>query len=278
MPFARGERYRRRPMTSLTLALLLTAAPAEKPRLALIELTAQGGVEASAARSLTDAIAAELQARGYFEVISQRDIETLLGLERQRQLLGCADDGSSCLSELSAALGARFVLSGSLSQLGTAWQLTLSTFDTQRGQALGRSTRVAFSLEVLRASLALQVAEATATPPPAPPSKVLPVSLMAAGGASALFGLVWGTLQLSAEQQLAAELDRGATTPGRLRLLSDYEADLRLLRTQQFIALGALLAGAGLVTAGVLLLPKDSNVQAALVPFSAGLTVVGSFP
>lgn len=265
-------------MTSLTLALLLSAAPVEKPKLALIELTAQGGVEASAARSLTDAIAAELQARGYFEVISQRDIETLLGLERQRQLLGCADDGSSCLSELSAALGARFVLSGSLSQLGTAWQLTLSTFDTQRGQALGRSTRVAFGLEVLRSSLALQVAEATATPPPAPPSKVLPVSLMATGGAAALFGLVWGTLQLSAEQQLAAELDRGAMTPGRLRLLSDYEADLRLLRTQQLIALGALLVGGGLVATGVLLLPRDSSVQATLVPFTGGLAVVGSFP
>lgn len=265
-------------MMSLTVALLLAAAPVEKPRMALIELTTAGGVEASSAKSLTEAIAAELQARGFFEVISQQDIQTLLGLERQKQLVGCADDGASCLTELSAALGARFVLSGSLSRLGTAWQLTLTTLDTQKGQALGRSTRVAFELEALRATLGLQVAEATATPPPAPPSKVLPFTLIAVGAASTLFGLVWGTLQLSAEQQLAAELDRGATTPGRLRLISDYEAELRLLRTQQLIAVGALVAGAGLAVTGVLLLPKDAPVQATLVPSAGGLAIVGAFP
>lgn len=262
----------------LTSWMTLAAVPAEKPKLALIELTAQAAVERSVARSLTEAVASELQARGYFQVISQQDIETLLGLERQKQLLGCADDGASCLTELSAALGARFVTSGSLSRLGEAWQLTLTTLDTQKSQALGRSTRVAFDLEALRQGLPLQVAEATATPPPAPPSKVLPYSLMATGAAASLFGIVWGTLQLAAEQQLAAELDRGATTPGRLRLISDYEAEVRLLRTQQFVALGVLAAGVALAVTGVVLLPKDGAVSASLVPLPTGFALAGVFP
>jgi hypothetical protein len=37
----------------------------------------------------------------------------LLGLERQKQMLGCAEDSSNCLAELAGALGARFVLNGS---------------------------------------------------------------------------------------------------------------------------------------------------------------------
>lgn len=258
--------------------MTVAAAPTEKPKLALLELTPQGGVEASVAKSLTEALASELQARGYFQVVSQQDIQTLLGLERQKQLVGCADDGASCLAELSAALGARFVTSGTLSRLGEAWQLTLTTLDTQKSQALGRSTRVAFDLEALRRTLPLLVAEATATPPPAPPSRVLPYSLMAVGAAAALFGIVWGTLQLAAEQQLAAELDRGATTPGRLRLISDYESEVRLLRTQQLVALGALAAGIALAVTGVALLPKESPVSASLVPLPTGVALAGVFP
>lgn len=265
-------------MMSLTVALLLAAAPVEKPRMALIELTTAGGVEASSAKSLTEAIAAELQARGFFEVISQQDIQTLLGLERQKQLVGCADDGASsspsCLPPLAPASSSRGRCRGWAPRGGFHAHHARIT----KGQALGRSTRVAFELEALRATLGLQVAEATATPPPAPPSKVLPFTLIAVGAASTLFGLVWGTLQLSAEQQLAAELDRGATTtPGRLRLISDYEAELRLLEAP-FIAVGALVAGAGLAVTGVLLLPKDAPVQATLVPSAGGLAIVGAFP
>ena len=65
-------------------------------------------------------ITSEVQRRGFFQVISQQDIATMLGLERQKQLMGCADDSTSCLAELSGALGARFVMSGTLTRLGLA--------------------------------------------------------------------------------------------------------------------------------------------------------------
>src|SRR5947207_17625 len=96
------------------LLLVLAAAPAEptaKPKLIVLRLSVAGGVEPELGGAITEAVTTEVSARGFFNVLSSKDVETLLGVERQKQMLGCADDASSCLSELAGALGARFVLS-----------------------------------------------------------------------------------------------------------------------------------------------------------------------
>jgi len=267
--------------TALSLSVSLAAAPApERPKLAVLELSAGAGVEASLTGPFTDALTAEVQARGYFEVISSRDIQTLLGLERQKQLLGCADDAQSCMAELSGALGARFVLTGSLAKLGDAWQLTLSTLDTKKAQPIGRATRIAKDVEALRRGLPSSVAEATATPPPTPPSRALPITLLATGAGAALFGLTWGALALTQQAQLSATLDAGADTPGVLSTRATYEQQVASLTTQKWVALGTLLAGAALITSGLLLWPADDGggARLSLVPFGAGLGVVGVWP
>lgn len=265
--------------TTLSIALLL-AQGAERPKLAVLELNAGAGVEASLTGPFSEALTAEVEARGYFDVISSRDIQTLLGLERQKALLGCADDAQSCMAELSGALGARFVMTGSLARLGDAWQLTLSTLDTQKAQPVGRSTRIAKDLEALRRALAGAVAEATGTPLPPPPSRALPITLMATGSAAALFGVVWGALALTQQAQLSATLDAGANQPGVLATRSSYAQQVEALTTQKWVALGSLLAGAALVTTGALLWRADDagSAHVALVPFGAGAALVGVFP
>lgn len=255
-------------------ALLLTQA--ERPKLAVLELSAGAGVESATTGPFTDAITAEVQARGFFDVISSRDIQALLGVERQRQLLGCSEDSKSCMAELSGALGARFVLTGSLAKLGDAFQLTLSTLDSQKVQPIGRATRIAKDLEALRATLPSAVAEATATPLPPPPSRALPISLIATGSAAALFGVVWGALALTQQAQLAATLDAGASQPGVLGTRASYEQQVAALNTQKWVALASLLTGAALVTTGLVLLPPDDGrTRLSLVPFGAGLGLVG---
>lgn len=245
----------------------------------MLELSAGAGVDASLTGPFTDAITAEVQARGFFDVISSRDVQTLLGVERQRQLLGCADDATSCMAELSGALGARFVLTGSLAKLGDAFQLTLSTLDSQKAQPIGRATRIAKSLDALRAALPSAVAEATATPLPPPPSRALPVSLLAVGAGASLFGVVWGALALTQQAQLSGELDAGATQPDVLSTRATYEQRVAALTTQKWVALGSLIAGAALVVTGVLLMPSDSGgARVSLVPFGSGLALVGTFP
>jgi len=39
------------------------------------------------------------------KVFSEGDIQTLLGVERQKALLGCSDSGANCLAELANAPG-----------------------------------------------------------------------------------------------------------------------------------------------------------------------------
>lgn len=263
----------------LPLLAALTLSAAEKPKLVVLELSAGSGVDASLTAPLTEAVTNEVQARGYFEVMSSRDVQQLVGMERQRELLGCSDASKSCMAEISGALGARFILSGSVAKLGDAYQLTLSSLDSQKAQPLGRATRLARSLEALRTMLPFAVAEATATPAPPPPSRVLPYTLLGAGAAASLFGLVWGALHLSQEQQLATFLDAGASTPGLLGTRAGYEAQLRNLETQRWVAVGALGAGVVSMILGAVLMPADgSSTAIAVVPTHNGLGLAGRFP
>ncbi|MDP1827405.1 MAG: hypothetical protein Q8L48_29315 [Archangium sp.] len=264
----------------VVLLLSLCAAGVEKPRLVMLELSPGAGVEASLTAPLTEAATGEVQRAGFFEVISSRDLQSLLGLERQKALLGCADEAAkNCMTELSGALGARFVMSGTLARLGEAWQLTLTTLDSQKAQPLGRATRLARSLENLRAMLPYAVAEATGTPLPAPPSRALPYTLIGVGVAGVVFGVVWGALHLSQEQQLASVLEAAGSTPGVLATRSTYQAQLRLLETQRWVALGAVLAGAASFIVGLVLMPGDGNsASLAVVPTFNGLGLAGGFP
>ncbi len=266
-------------MTPLLVAVSLLAATPEKPRLVVLDLQPGAGVEASLTSPLTDAITGEVQRVGFFEVLSSRDLQSLIGLDRQKQLLGCDEASKSCMAELSGALGARFVMTGTLARLGEAWQLTLNTLDSQKAQPLGRATRLARSLEALRAMLPYAVAEATGTPLPPPPSRVLPYTLIGVGGAAAVFGLVWGALHLTQEAQLTATLDAAGSTAGLLNTRASYEGQLQSLQVQRWVAVGALAAGVASLITGFLLMPADGNsVQLAVVPAGSGLGLAGVFP
>ena len=95
----------------LFVAAIVLAA--DKPKLAVLDFQAQG-VPAETAQALTTAASQHLASRGFFEVVTSADIQTLLGVERQKQLIGCSDSASSCTAELAGAMGSRFVLSGSV--------------------------------------------------------------------------------------------------------------------------------------------------------------------
>jgi hypothetical protein len=262
----------------LVLMVVAGAAHAEKAKLVVISLKAGGGLDASVASAMTDAVAAEVNARGFFQVMSSNDIATLLGVERQKQLLGCSDEKGSCLTELAGAVGARFVLSGSLAKLGDVVQLTLTTLDSQSAQPVGRATRLAKDLTALRGQLPFAVAEATATPLPPPPSRVLPFSLIGLGAASLIAGGVVGFFALSQETAINRELDNGMTNPSALTRLDSYQAQLATIGTQRTIALVALCAGAVLLVGGIVLMPSDSAVRLTLVPTERGAVLVGLFP
>jgi hypothetical protein len=266
-------------IATLLAAGLLAAAPTQKPKLAVLDLTPGAGVDAALTTPIVEAITAEVQRRGYFEVLSQRDIATLLGVERQKQLIGCTEQAGSCMTELSGALGARFVLSGTLARLGEAYQLTLNALDTQKAQPLGRSTKLAKDLDTLQLMIPYAVAEATTTPAPAPPSRVLPITLIGVGATAIVMGLLLGTLALNTQGQIQGELEAGATQVGVLKSRDYYAQQLATVDRNKYIAVGCLVGGAALAIVGRLIMPKDIGAaQVALVPTSQGGALVGVFP
>ena len=121
----------------------------------------------------TEHFADQLAEQG-IEVSSPREVTTLLGLERQRQLMGCTDQASSCLAEIAAALGVDGVMVGDLARVGSTFQMNLKVFDASNGKRLATSSSSAKSEEELLAKLtsaaqmmAQQLAKEVINPNPA---------------------------------------------------------------------------------------------------------------
>lgn len=258
----------------------------ELPRLAVTDLIPQGATPQQAA-AMTDAIVSALASRKLFQVISSRDLETLLGAERQKQLLGvCEVNPDACASDIASATIARFVLSGQLAKVGSAFQLSLQMVDTQKGVTVARSTRLASDLETLRTLVPYAAAEATGTPLPPPPSRVVPITLIAVGGGTFVAGGVVGLLALSRQQLLNDELcPSGAVAGERCGGVNLHPRDFYIQRdaelaTQKALSIGLMIGGAALMGVGVWLMPpaERASVTALVVPQPNGLAVVGAFP
>jgi TolB-like protein len=257
----------------LSMVVLSTVLAADKPKLAVLDVQPIG-VEVEKAAALGEAITQELSRRGFFEVISSSDIRTLLGVERQRQLLGCGD--SSCTAELSGALGARFVLQSSLTRLGDSLQLSLQMLDSARAQTVARSVRLATDVKQLADVLPWALAEATATPLPPAPSKVLPWTLIGLGATAFAGGGVVAIDGFSRDRALKAEL-RDVT--GVFRTRDVYLEEIEVIARNKAIGLSLVAGGAALLGLGILLYPKDpAGGSLALLPTTNGAVLVGVMP
>ena len=256
-----------------------SAVETTKPKLVVLELTAGGGIDPTVAAALGDAITLEIDKRGYFTPTSMKELQTMLGVERQRQLLGCSDaSASACMAELADAIGARFVLSGSLTRLGDGYQLSLQTIDTAKAQPIGRSIRIAKDPSVLIDQVPFAVAEATATTLPPPPSRVLPYTLIITGAVFVLGGGVVGLNALTRDLAVRSELISSDTNMGLLRPMSEYERDAYDVGVQKTLSLAAFIVGAAALGLGIFLMPSSSPTQVAIVPSGNGAAVVGLFP
>lgn len=131
-----------------------TAAPApaaaapkpvtQKPlRLAAPGLNAVN-VDVRVATFVSEHFAQELAAAGV-AVVTAGEIASLIGLERQKQLLGCEDDSSSCVVELANALGVDGLVTGSVGRFGATYRANLKVLSSRDGEALAIITRKASS-------------------------------------------------------------------------------------------------------------------------------------
>jgi TolB-like protein len=264
----------------------LSVSADAKPRLAVTALEAQGVTPAQAA-AVTDAVVAALSERGLFDVVSARDLATALSAERQKQLLGvCESNADACNSSLGEVLSAPFIVSGQLSRIGTAFQLTLQTFDAVKGRPAGRSNRVASSLEALQQVIPYAAAEATGSPLPPPPSRVVPVTLLSVGAVSFISGAVFGVITLTQERLLNDELcpggvpEDGRCTGTALSERAFYLTQNEALVRQKWVSAGLMAAGAALTVLGIVLMPPfetPGRVSLRVMPTLGGFAVTGGF-
>lgn len=113
--------------------LALAAKPEAAPSLAAPPFTAVE-VPPKMAQFYSEHFAQELTLRG-LHVLTAADINQLLGVEREKQLLGC--DDTQCIAELADALGADGLISGTIAKIGSAYQLDIRVIAADGSRVLG---------------------------------------------------------------------------------------------------------------------------------------------
>ncbi|HLL04430.1 MAG TPA: hypothetical protein VK539_27855 [Myxococcaceae bacterium] len=127
-----------------------TDKAAEVPSVALLSLETNNAAAEEAAPGVASLIASRLAESPHLKVLTQKDIEAILGVERQRQLLGKgACSQAACLEEVSHLTGARYVITGRLDRFGDKYLLTVSLLDTTKGRSLAKPRAEASSPEEL---------------------------------------------------------------------------------------------------------------------------------
>jgi hypothetical protein len=222
----------RRWLSWLILALALPAqAKSHQSKVMVLDLPPVEAVSPSTLKTLDDYLAGAVRDQD-FDVVTPGQIGAVLGIEKQRQLLGCAE--SSCLAELGGALGVDFIVMGSIAVLESDTVITLTAVN-QKGTAVGSQRKLVKgkSIEGLLPAMdelvpklmnqarggvpAPNLAAATPSAPPQPAggleshpatASATPTGafvLMGAGAATVLASVVVGLMAKSSQSQ--AETD-----------------------------------------------------------------------
>ncbi|MBL8937216.1 MAG: hypothetical protein JNM69_21835 [Archangium sp.] len=250
------------------LALVLTQAP----RLAA---PAWDAVEVPPEKAQFFALhlASALRARG-LSVVTSQDIAAILGVERQKQLLGCNETGSSCMLELSNALGAQLVLTGVVAKLESSYQVNLRVLSGVDGKVVAQELvradsqeKLLFALDDAARSLERQLE------PKAPPGSARGLAWVPAVGAGvfAVAGAIFSGLALERSATLDRMLVPGVTREALAPVVSAGQT-FELLGWTGF----GLAAGAG-VTALVLFFVGAPPAPVSFFVTPSGVGARGAF-
>jgi len=247
--------------------LSTSAAPHKLAALGFSRANVDEGVSTVA----EDHFARQLGLQG-FAVTTGKDLAALIGIERQKQLLGCADSDSSCLAELSAALGVDAVVSGSLGRFGQRYTVNLKVTGSKDGASLAVFSAEVGSEDELPGTLSRAAADIARQLKPASSLPTGTKVLLGAGyGAAAVLlagaGLCFG---------LAAQArDKLRASPAVLDPPAAFEAAQTGSLRQ---TVGFVLLGAGVVVAlatGFVVMAGGERVALSVGP--AGAMAWGTF-
>jgi len=166
----RSEASVPRRLATICAVLVLRAVPAgaapsdERPRLALNGVQVGAGFDPKQAETVEQLFLQALQETRRWAVLGRPDIAALVGFERQRQMLGCAD--GSCVAELAGALGVELLATADVGRLGDAVVVGLRVLDARRGSVLGHAQRTVHADGEIPAAVRQIVSEVAGTSMP----------------------------------------------------------------------------------------------------------------
>jgi TolB-like protein len=263
------------------VTLLLAAAVGAAPAIAAPGLTCSG-VDPALCDAYLEHFVANLTNRGV-KVTTKNDVAQLVGIERQKQLLGCATTDGSCLAELAGALGVAMLLSGTVAKTESGYVSTLKLIDASDGATKWSATTRVDTEKQLFAFFDEQASAAVATvaPDAQPKSQGVPTVVkwipamagaVAIGVGVGLLGASVGEAQLL-KNQIAKPRPLNEPVPnsmvtveGQLSAAADRG---RALQLAGWLSVG--LGGAAVVSSLLWwLLTPSPGVSAALVPMPGG--------
>jgi TolB-like protein len=111
-------------------------AAAKRPRVVVLSIKPIDAETAKPAQVLTEIILTDLSKLNRLDILGETEISSLLGFERQKQLMGCTE--GSCLAEIGGALGCDLLVMGTLGRVGKQLRLDLKLADARKNAILVR--------------------------------------------------------------------------------------------------------------------------------------------
>lgn len=261
------------------LAFLVGTLTAATPSLAAPGFTCTG-VEPGVCDAYLEHFVATVSDRKV-KVLTKNDVAQVLSIDRQRQLMGCADGTSACLAELAGALGVGNVLTGTVAKVESGYVSTLKVIDGSDGTTRwGATTRVdseraLFSFLEAKAS---DLGVLLDPPPPGPPFVRFVPGLI--GGVVGLSAIAWQLGAGANANVLQQVINRAETrTPEQVQRLA-REGNAMQVAAFASVALGV----AGVVSSVLWVLlgaPPDApavKVSFALMPQSSAVLLSWEAP
>jgi hypothetical protein len=124
----------------MLLALLLLAAPL---KIAVLDARTGPGVDPALGPYLAQILAQEVQSRTGAAPLLSADVTAMLGFERNKRMLGCTEEDSACLAEITGALGVQEVLASSVAIAGGRYLVSMSLLDPRHARPLKRTAESA---------------------------------------------------------------------------------------------------------------------------------------
>ena len=272
-------------------ALLLVAAPAVKVAVPGFTVV---GMDKALGEAWAERFVTLLGQDGDLKLISSKDIAAVLGIERQKQLLGCGDEQTNCLAELAGALGVDAILTGTFAQSGASISATLRVIKATDGSQIAAAPGRFKDVDALQDWLDLQAPElgrkvraafGLAVAPVAAPVAAVETKKSSSGGGSAVrwvpaivggVALITGGVLFGLSKGYAAKL-----TSGDPMTRAMIDQNVSSGRTFEGAGLGLMIGGGVAIAASlawVILAPR-SEVSVAIVPLPSGGAAVlgGSF-